>query len=101
MTRWTWLSVVVLASLASGAPATEAEAPSAEKGRQLLTSKHYTPPIMTLAAYEDIWRVWGLEKKPSRDELHRLFAERYGLQPAPYPNNGFPMGVREAMGLLG
>src|SRR5205807_2188441 len=31
----------------------------------------------------------------------RLLRERYGMHPAPYPNGGYPMGVRRADGLLG
>src|SRR5262249_29199264 len=52
------------------------------------------------AAYDNAWKHWGLESKPLRD-YDRLFQQRYGLHPAPYPNDNLPMGVRYAKDLLG
>ena len=38
----------------------------------------------------------GPEEKPAPADYDRLFRERYGLHAAPYPNGGYPMGLREA-----
>src|SRR5262245_25775250 len=80
----TMTALGLVALLAGAAVARPEEAPSAEKGRKALTEKHYLPPSLSLAAYEGIWKVWGLKEKPAPEELHRLLGERYGLPSAPY-----------------
>ncbi len=70
--------------------------PSAERGKKALLEKSYIPASMTLPGYEKVWKQWGLDKKPAPEAFARLFRERYGLHVAPYPNNGYPMGLREA-----
>jgi mono/diheme cytochrome c family protein len=69
--------------------------PAAERGRQALLGRAYIPATMTLQAYESVWKEWGLKEKPSAVDYDRLFRERYGLHPAPYPNGRYPMGLRE------
>jgi hypothetical protein len=88
----------LLACLIVLAPADGADT-QAERGKKALLGKSYNPPTMSLAAYENAWKHWGLERKP--DEYDRLFRERYGLHPAPYPNNDLPMGLRLDKTLLG
>jgi hypothetical protein len=54
-------------------------------------------------AYENAWKHWGLREKPAPEQYDRLFRERYGLHPAPYANDGLPMGLRyqtRSLGLL-
>jgi mono/diheme cytochrome c family protein len=77
------------------------EAPSAERGRAALLGRHFTPPTIPLSAYENAWKVWDptAMEKPADYAAH--FRERYGLHPAPYANDGYPMGMRLAPGLLG
>jgi hypothetical protein len=99
MTRWTPVGIGLLAALAC--PATRAAAPDARRGKQALLGKSYSPPTMTLRAYEEVWRQWGLAQKPAPADYARLFRERYGLHDAPYPNGGYPMGLRTADALLG
>jgi len=69
---------------------------SAEGGKKALLEKSYIPASMTLPGYQKTWKQWGLDKKPAKEDYARMFGERYGLHPAPYPNNGYPMGLREA-----
>ena len=40
-----------------------------------------------------------MKEKPA--DYDAAFRERYGLHPAPYPNDGLPMGLRKAAILLG
>ena len=70
--------------------------PSAERGQKALLEKSFDPASMTFLAYDNAWKEWGLKEKPAPADYARLFRERYGLHPAPYPNNGYPMGLREA-----
>jgi mono/diheme cytochrome c family protein len=57
------------------------------------------PPVWSQKAYENVWKQWGLDRKPAA--FAGAFRNRYGLHRAPYENNGLPMGLHEASGLLG
>src|SRR5262249_22691858 len=70
-----------------------------ERGRKALLGRAFNPPAFSFQAYDNVWKVWGLKEKPA--DFDRQFRERYGLHEAPYPNGGYPMGLREARGLLG
>ncbi|MFO0928393.1 MAG: c-type cytochrome [Gemmataceae bacterium] len=76
-----------------GAAGQAAESP-AERGRQALLTRSYNPPTMALESYENAWKHWGVDRKPA--DYERLYRQRYGLHPAPYPNGGLPMGMRVA-----
>jgi mono/diheme cytochrome c family protein len=103
MTRWTILLVVVLCL--AGTSAGRAEDPNvtrkdlpeaAERGRKALLGRTYIPATITLNAYDNAWRQWGLKEKPADADYDKLLRERYGLHEAPYPNGRYPMGLREA-----
>jgi hypothetical protein len=96
MKQLTAPTAALLAGLTLLAQARPDEPTAAERGKAHLLSQAYSPPTITAAVYEDLWKQWGLKEKPAPDDYARLFRERYGLHPAPYPNNGYPMGLREA-----
>jgi hypothetical protein len=75
------------------------EQASAERGRVSLLTRSFNPTIWSAAAYENAWQQWGLSARP--DNYEQAFRERYGLPLAPYPNDGYPMGIRPSGGLLG
>ncbi len=100
MTRTTLPGIGLFAVLAT-LPASAAEAPSAERGREALLGRAFNPPTMSRRAYDEVWRQWGLKEKPAAADYNRLYRERYGLHEAPYPNGGLPMGLRAADLLLG
>src|SRR5258708_23764730 len=75
-----------------------AEKTAAERGRETLLGRSFSPPIASLQAYESAWKAWGMPAKPTAYE--RAFGERYGVHAAPYPNGGRAMGFREAQGLF-
>jgi hypothetical protein len=96
MPRWLLsLSVLILTGIAAAGPSDEA----ALRGRKALEGQSFIPPIWSVSGYESLWRQWGLSEKPA--DFDRLVRERYGLHPAPYPNDGLPMGLRKSRGLLG
>jgi cytochrome c553 len=68
------------------------DAPSAERGRAALLGRHFTPPVVTRAEYDSLWKAWGLSERPA--DFDRQVMDRYGLHPAPYANGGLPMGLR-------
>jgi hypothetical protein len=73
-----------------------ADGPSAERGKQALLGRAYVPASISARGYDNAWKLWGLSAKPPAADYDRLFRERYGLHPAPYPNGRLPMGLREA-----
>lgn len=76
-----------------------AEMTPAERGKKAMEERNFVPPTMSIQAYKNAWKRWDVKDAPA--DYDRAFMERYGLHPAPYPNNGYPMGLREARGLLG
>lgn len=94
---WILLSIAVLA--ASAAPPTE-YSEAAQRGYDNLTKKAYVPGTWTRQAYDNAWKRWPNQKeKPANYD--EAFREHYGLHPAPYPNNGLPMGLKETKPFLG
>ncbi len=75
------------------------EKPSADRGREALLTKSFTPPMWTFTAMNNAWKAWGASEKPA--DFDRLFRQRYGLHTAPYPNGELPMGLRVGRGLFG
>jgi mono/diheme cytochrome c family protein len=73
--------------------------PAAERGREILLGRVFVPPNWSAKAYDNVWKQWGIAEKPA--DYAQAVQERYGLHPAPFDNNGLPMGLREARGLLG
>ncbi len=71
----------------------------AERGKKALESTAFIKAFWPKPAYENAWKVWGLKEKPK--EYEAAVRERYGLHPAPYPNDGYPMGLRTAGMLIG
>jgi mono/diheme cytochrome c family protein len=97
MMRCVLVGLSLLMVLSRGAGAETA----AQRGKKALLTKAYNPPTMLLGAYESAWKHWGLKEKPDAQSFDRLYRERYGLHPAPYPNDGLPMGLRKGDTLLG
>ncbi|HEX8200021.1 MAG TPA: hypothetical protein VF590_06005 [Isosphaeraceae bacterium] len=84
-----------------GSPAVRGDSPdaAAERGRKALTERGYLAPAWSLDAYKNAGRLWGgAAPDPDRDPegYAAAFNRRYGLHPAPYPNDGLPMGLRRA-----
>jgi mono/diheme cytochrome c family protein len=90
--------IVVLATLASGA-APDPEA--AERGRVALTATGYLKPAWGDGAVRRAGRFWpGDSPDPEAEPAAyaAAFNRRYGLHPAPYPNDCLPMGLRRGNG---
>lgn len=75
-----------------------------ERGRVALTSTGYLKAGWSEAAYRRAGTLWG-KNAPGEDLADGPYAAafnlRYGLHPAPYPNDGLPMGLRRAGGSKG
>src|SRR5205823_1729647 len=95
--RWGgWAVLVVLV----GAVSTRGGPGSAEeRGRGALTSRSFLGPAWSAGAYKKAGKFWGPgAPDPDKDPAAyaAAFNRRYGLHPAPYPNDGLPMGLRRA-----
>lgn len=77
-------------------PAGQADA---RRGHKALTERSFNPPFWSKSAWDDLWKQWGDLKQPP-ERYAEAIADRYGLHPAPYPNNGYPMGMRQMIYLL-
>jgi hypothetical protein len=93
-----WVSAVGMTLIVVGALRAEPNE-AAERGRKALESRSFNPAVWSQKAYDDVWKQWGLKEKPA--DFDKSLRERYGLHPAPYPNDGLPMGVRKSATLLG
>ena len=94
-------AVALLGVVVFAPPADAAELSAAQRGEKALLGRSFSPPAWSASAYKNAWRHWGLAKEPPADQYDEQFRARYGLHAAPYPNNGLPMGLREAAGILG
>jgi hypothetical protein len=95
MTRSASLALIGLVGVAFAAGVHDA----VERGRKHLLGDNYIPAIWSRDAYDTAWKRWeGVTAKPA--DYDAAFREIYGLHPAPYPNNGLPMGFREGPRLL-
>src|SRR5229473_5642176 len=94
------LLLISLVPLAAAGDAAAEETP-AERGKKALLGRHFLSPTILPSAYENAWKYWGLASKTKPANLAAAYRERYGLHEAPYPNGNYPMGLREAKGLLG
>jgi hypothetical protein len=92
---------LVLAIRAGLAVGGEPDPGAVERGRVALTSTGYLKPAWSDRAYAEVGKLWGA---PSPDPVAdpqayaSAFENRYGLHPAPYPNDGLPMGLRKGNG---
>jgi mono/diheme cytochrome c family protein len=88
-----WL-VLLLSSPAS-------EPTPAERGEKALLGRHFTPPTFSISGYQNVWKLWHGSPKEKPANYDVALRTYYGLHEAPYSNNGYPMGLREAPGFLG
>jgi hypothetical protein len=71
----------------------------AERGRQIIFHQSLNPAIWSTAAYDNLWKTWGVAEKPA-NYLEAVKA-RYGLSTAPFDNHGLPMGLQQGKRLIG
>src|SRR5262249_33102641 len=83
------------------APSVIAQEPSAaERGQKALFTRAFAPGTLATAVYDNAWKNWpGKPTQPAGDYA-AAFAEYYGLHAAPFDNGRYPMGLREAPGVL-
>jgi mono/diheme cytochrome c family protein len=95
------IAVGVVGSLALALPVVAAELSSAERGEKALLERAFNLPTWSTQAYKNAWRQWDPSAKGAPANYADAFMRQYGLHPAPFANHGYPMGLREASGLIG
>jgi Cytochrome c len=86
------------------APRPAVDLAAAERGRVALTLEGFLKPEWSDKVYVGAARLWGERAPDPETEPARYaasFRHRYGLHPAPYPNDGLPMGLRRGRGPSG
>src|SRR5262249_44315847 len=71
-----------------------------ERGRTALLIDGFLKPEWGAAADGKVARQWeGVAPDPDKDPVayDAAFRNHYGLHPAPYPNDGLPMGLRRGI----
>jgi mono/diheme cytochrome c family protein len=85
-------------------PSAAIDLAAAERGRVALTVEGFLKPEWSDKAYAGAARLWG-QSAPDPDKdpagYAAAFRDHYGLHPAPYPNDGLPMGLRRGRGPRG
>jgi hypothetical protein len=87
----------------AGSADADADSDAAERGRLALTGRSHLPPAWGLDAFTKVRAFWDDDPDapdPERDPagFAAAFNQRYGLHPAPFPNDGLPMGLRRSQG---
>ena len=83
---------VALNMATKGVAASPDDKTEAQRGEAALLTRCFSPSVVSRQGYDSLWQTWGLTAKPA--DFDRAVRERYGLHPAPYPNEGLPMGLR-------
>src|SRR5262249_10071834 len=78
-----------------------AETTPEERGQRALLGRSFSPGTLSTSSFQSVWRVWDRNAVAPPADFDRQLRERYGMHPAPYPNDEYPMGVRQTAGLLG
>src|SRR5438105_4232421 len=91
---------VVLSVLALVAALGAAKLDASERGERALLGRAFNLPAWSAQAYKNAWRGWNDAGSELPRSYDAVFQEHYGLHPAPYANGHYPMGLRQATGLL-
>jgi mono/diheme cytochrome c family protein len=70
-----------------------------ERGRVALTQQSHVRGAWSADAYKKAGKLWGRpapDPEEDREGYFRAFCEQYGLHPAPFENQGLPMGLRRS-----
>src|SRR5579884_2226724 len=97
---WTVIFVGLFSCPLLAAGPTGPEQTAAVRGEHALVSRAFLPAAWPISAYYQAWHQWP-EQRSKPHDYARAFADHYGLHPAPYPNEGLPMGVRTVQGFFG
>ncbi len=97
------LRILAILVIAGSLPAQGQDRPDAaavERGRIALTQRGHLKKAWNREAYDRAGGQWGTthpDPKTDPSGYQTAFNQRYGLHPAPYPNDGLPMGLRAGM----
>lgn len=95
--RWVWGVAILLGVLAGNVRGEEG---SAERGREVITERSLLGPGWKASAYRSVGKLWSTpapDPEQDPEAYSTAFARRYGLNSAPYPNDGLPMGLKRGV----
>ncbi len=100
--RYVVFAIAVIVTFVTNGLAQEeghADAPAQRGALAVRGQPAMNPPLCSAGAFDDLWKRWGLTAKPA--DFAKQIEDRYGLYPAPYANDGLPMGLHRSQGLFG
>src|SRR5690606_34221559 len=65
---------------------------AAQRGKAALLTRSFSHSSVSRQSFDALWKQWGMSERPA--DFEQRLRERHGLFPAPYPNDGLPMGLR-------
>lgn len=98
------LTWILLAALVPTRAADAPDPAAVERGRRLMEGRQFLSAEWSDVAYKAVGRLWdepGPDPDADPEGYARAFAKRYGFHPAPFPNDGLPMGLKRAAGADG
>jgi Cytochrome c len=97
--EWCRVLIILAFWVAVGLIELRAEPPtSAARGEQVLTARSLLKPAWKAESYAKAGKLWGdgaPDPETQPDSYAEAFRQRYGLNAAPYPNDGLPMGLKK------
>ena len=92
--------VILLVATVAQAGEPRPDPVAVERGRIALTQTGHLLPAWKSETYANVGKLWGVpypDPKADPAGYEAAFNRRYGLHPAPYPNDGLPMGLRRGV----
>ncbi|MGL5095422.1 MAG: c-type cytochrome, partial [Planctomycetia bacterium] len=89
--------VFALGTIGLAASSSAAEPPfdaAAARGKAALEGRSHIMSIWKTTAYQDLPKAWKGSGAKHADEFRAAAFRRYGLHPAPFPNDDLPLGLR-------
>ena len=71
-----------------------------ERGHQAVTTIGHLKPAWSTETYRTVSKLWGVaapDPELDPEGYAAAFRHRYGFAPAPYPNDGLPMGLKRGV----
>jgi mono/diheme cytochrome c family protein len=96
LSYWLILSCTYIAAADDPTP----DPAAVERGRIALTQTGYLRPVWKSETYFKVADLWGVphpDSKTDPEGYAAAFNQRYGLHPAPFPNDGLPLGLRRGV----
>lgn len=94
------IAIISASSRLAGAADTPLDPEAVERGRVAVTTVGHLKPAWVAETYKNVSKLWGVpapDPDVDPEGYAAAFRRRYGFAPAPYPNDGLPMGLKRGV----